>query len=132
MTLTINLVPDLEMLVEDEAKREGLAPELYINKLLSHYLRQKKVTVSEHEATLLQQINRGLPEHIWQRLEYLRKKLQDDDLTTTQQQELIAISDMVEDANIQRIEALLQLAELRNTTIEKLMDLLAVRPPKYV
>ena len=110
MSLTINLIPELETQVRQDAKRAGLAPDAYVNKLLSRYLQRQRFFVSHEEATLFQQINAGLPENSWQRLEYLRRKLQDDNLTVEEQQELINISDTVEEANVTRLEALIQLA----------------------
>ncbi len=132
MSLTINLIPDLETQVRQDAKREGLAPEAYVNRLLSRYLQRKKFFVSHEEATLLQQINAGLPEKTWLRLELLRSKLQEDSLTVEEQQELINISDIVEEANVTRLQALIQLAELRNSTVDRLIDELGIRPPTYV
>lgn len=132
MSMTINLIPDLETQVRQGAKREGLAPETYLNKLLSRYLRQEAVTVPGDEANLLQQISAGPSEKVWQRCEYLRGKLQSDDLTEEEQQELIEIADLIEEANVHRVEALIQLAKLRNTSVEQLMSELGIRPPTYV
>ncbi len=89
-------------------------------------------TVSETEADLLQQINLGLSEETWQRYYQLRNKLQDETLLPDEQQALVSITTQIEAANVGRIEALMKLAELRNTTLDALMDELGLRPPSYV
>ena len=42
------------------------------------------------------------------------------------------ITDQIESANVRRMEALIKLAELRQTTLDALMDALELRPPAYV
>jgi hypothetical protein len=42
---------------------------------------------------------------------------------------LVDIADQIELANARRIAALIQLAQLRHTSLEELMDQLGIQPP---
>ena len=67
----------------------------------------------------------------WQRYNDLRARLADATLQPDEQEELIAFSDRIEAANVRRVAALIRLAEMRNTTVDALIDQLAIRPPVY-
>src|SRR5256885_2256807 len=55
-------------------------------------------------------------------------KRQAETLTPDEQQELITLSDQIEAANVQRVEALAELARLRNTTLSALILDLGLKP----
>ena len=131
MSLTIELIQDLEKQVRTAAKREGVAPSAYVSNVLRRHLQEQSVAVAESESALLQQINIGLSGEEWQRYNTLRARLTEAALLPAEQQELIELSDRIEIANARRIAALLRLAELRNTTVDALLDQLALRPPAY-
>ena len=132
MSITIDLVTDLEVKIRDAAKREGVDPNTYVMNVLEHHLYKQTITVAEAEAQLLQQINLGLSENTWQRYNELREKLQHKTLQADEQQALIDITSQIEAANVRRIEALMKLAKLRNTTLDALIDELGLRPAAYV
>ena len=132
MSITIHLVPELETEVRAVAQQVGVAPDRYVINLLSEHLSQRRTTLPVSEATLLKQVNLGLSAKGWQRYHELRSKLQDETLATTEQQELKQLTDQLEVANARRIEALIKLAQIRNTTLDSLIDELGVRPPAYV
>ncbi len=115
----------------DAAKREGVAPRDYVETVLARHFHRQAVTLPAKEAELLQQINIGLPEEAWRCYHLLREKLEDESLTSEEQAELIGITDRLEAANVKRIEALIKLAEMRNTTLDALMDELDLRPARY-
>jgi hypothetical protein len=132
MSLTIDLVPELETEVRKVAQQAGVAPDRYVANLLSEHLLRRSATLPLSEATLLKQVNLGLSAQGWQRYHALRTKLQDETLTPTEQQELKQLTDQLEAANVRRIEALIKLAQLRNKTLDTLIDELGIRPPAYV
>lgn len=131
MSIIITLPHELETQVHHAAQRAGVATNTYVANLLQRHLSQASIALPAREAELLQQINLGLPEPTWQRYRQLREKLHDATLQPDEQKELIAITDQIEQANVQRLEALIELAQLRNTTLDQLMDELGVRPPAY-
>jgi len=52
-------------------------------------------------------------------------------LTSQEQAELIALSDQMEEINVQRMENVIQLARLRQTSVDALMDDLGIKSPLY-
>jgi wyosine [tRNA(Phe)-imidazoG37] synthetase (radical SAM superfamily) len=98
-------------------------------------LRQKQkrtaLSLSSHETELLREINRGLSQEDWQRYHELVAKRRAETLTPEEQTALIALTDQIEEANVRRIERLIELARLRNTSLEALMDKLGITAPAY-
>jgi hypothetical protein len=129
--LIIHLAPELESEVRAAAQQTGVAPDHYVANLLREHLSHRGPATGASEAALLKQVNLGLSAATWQRYGELRTKLQDETLTTSEQQELIQITDQLEAANARRIEALVQLSQLRNTTLDALIDELGLRPAAY-
>lgn len=82
------------------------------------------------EAELLQRIRPGLglAPQIWGRYEQLVRQRRAEQLTDYEYEELIALNDIVEHANVERIKLMIQLAKLRKTTLEQVMDNLGIRP----
>lgn len=131
MSMTLQLVPELEIQIRDAAKRDGIGPDVYVAKVLERHLHKQALTVAEPEAALLAQINLGLSAQDWRRYYQLREKLEDETLQADEQPELIRITDRIEIANAKRIEALIKLAALRKTTLDALMDEFGLRPSAY-
>lgn len=132
MAITVTLAPDLETQIRSAAEQEGVAPDAFVGKLLQNHLHYQRITVSEPEELLLQQINLGLPEKTWLRYHQLTEKLQDETLQLEEQQELSQIINRLERANVRRIAALIKLAQLRKTTLDSLIYELGIRPAPYV
>ena len=131
MSITIELIQDLEVQVRSAAKREGVAPSAYVANVLRRHLQEQSVPRAESESDLLGQINVGLSGKEWQRYNDLRARLADATLQPDEQEELIAFSDRIEAANVRRVAALIRLAEMRSTTVDELIDQLGIRPPVY-
>ncbi len=93
---------------------------------------QQPSHLSEAESRLLEQINLGLSQEDWERYHKLIAKRRAETLTHDEQQELIALSDRIEEANARRIEYLVELARLRGTTLDELMGQLGIKAPSYV
>lgn len=74
----------------------------------------QSATVNPEEATFLQAIQHNLPADEQQRLENLRERCEWGELTEAEHQELIRYEDLLEQRRVERLEALMKLAELRN------------------
>jgi hypothetical protein len=137
MTLTIDLPPQLEAQLREEAARAGLDAETFIRNMLEERVRQAghpaalPPHLSGMESDLLQKINQGLPSDVWQRYHQLVAKRRAETLTPEEQEELIALSDQIEMMNVRRIEHLAELAHLRQTSLEALMEQLGIKAPEY-
>lgn len=81
------------------------------------------------ESELLQQINQGLPAKLQQHYDELTAKLQAETISPTEHQMLLALIDQIELTNAERMKALIELAQLRNVSLEALMNQLGIHPP---
>jgi hypothetical protein len=77
-------------------------------------------TVSAQEAQLLEAIKNHLPEDEQTRLDTLRDRCEWDELTEAEHQELIGYEDLLEQQRVERLEALIELAKLRNIDLMRL------------
>jgi hypothetical protein len=74
------------------------------------------------EMPLLQTINRRLSPTERQRLDYLRLQLETEMITELERQELLKLSDRLEQQDAERAEALFQLAQLRRVNFAELLQ----------
>ena len=84
--------------------------------------------LSQAETALLLQINRVVPADRQRRFDELVAKRQAETITPDELQELIAITDQIEERDGQRLAALVELAQLRQTSVSTLMDALGIKP----
>lgn len=83
---------------------------------------QRGQVLAEQESTLLQQINKGLSLAEQARMDLLIEKRQAETLTEPELAELIALSNRVEEIQVERLSALIELAALRNVSLESLKE----------
>lgn len=94
--------------------------------------RQEARRLSEDETVLLLQINRaGFEPGQQARFDELVAKRQDETITPTELQELIRLTNIIEERDVERLQALNDLARLRGTSVPALMNTLGIRPPAY-
>jgi predicted alpha/beta-fold hydrolase len=74
------------------------------------------------ENILLQKIAQTLPTAIQQRYNDLRAKLQAETLTPAEHQELLNLTDTIEQFDADRLQHLLELAQLRQISLPELLD----------
>jgi len=77
-------------------------------------------TMSAEETQLLEAIGHRLPEDDRVRLNILRDRCEFGELTETEHQELIRYEDLLEEQRVKRLEALIQLAKIRNIDLMQL------------
>lgn len=127
--ITLQLSPELEEQLRAEAAKQGINPDRYILNALQDRLQlshSPTAAVSKAEAALLDQINLGLSVDRWQEYHDLIAKRRAETLTEAEHATLIAISDEIEQANVQRVHALIALAQLRDTDVSALMQDLGI------
>ena len=137
MTMTIDLSPELEMQIRDEAAREGMAPDRLVLSAVEELLHQRRAEqnvphLSKTESELMQRINEGLPAETWRQYHALIAKRNAGTLTADEQKVLVGLVDQVEIAHARRLGYLLELATLRGTTLDAIMDALGIVKPTYV
>jgi hypothetical protein len=77
-------------------------------------------TVSPQEAQLLEVIETHLPEDEQVHLNTLRDRCEWGELSEAEYQELIGYEDLLEEKRVKRLEALIQLAQIRNIDLIRL------------
>lgn len=88
-------------------------------------------TLPHAEAELLQRINIGFSEEWWKRYHALVAKRRAETLAPNEHQELMTLTDQLENANARRIANLIELAKLRNSSLDALMRDLDISAPAY-
>ena len=134
MTLIIEITSELEYQIKQAADKVGLAPDTYILQILHESLQQQAPQknvgnqLPKEEADLIQIINQSLSDIEWQRYQVLIEKRNAETLTPDEHEELINVSEQLENANTNRIQALVKLAKLRHMSIDALMAELDLKP----
>ncbi len=105
----------------DTATLEHLA--FQINNLVAQ---RKTRHLPKREVELLQQINRGVPMAVRQRYNLLNEKLLGKTLTPEEEQEFGCLVDQIEQADGERLQNLIELAQLRNLSLDALMAQLGI------
>ncbi len=123
--ITLQLPSELEQQLFSAATEQGIEPGIYILNTLQERF-QTQHSALNTEAELIQQINIGLSPSEWEQYHALIAKRQAETLTQHEHQQLIATSDRLEKLNVQRVQALIKLAELRHQTLPELMKSLGI------
>jgi hypothetical protein len=94
--------------------------------------RRKAVLLPEEEAQLLLKINQGVPSEIRKEYQALCEKRDAETISDTEYDMLVDLSHQIEQLGAKRLEAMAQLAQLRQVSLSDLMTLLGIQPVTYV
>ena len=123
MSITINIESDLMEHLAKLAAAKGFQLDDFIVKMLEEQIPTQQLSVDEkRQLELLEKINMGLPIALWERYTLLKAKRQEEILTPSEQADLIDITDQIEQANAARMPFLIELAQLRNISLESLFQ----------
>lgn len=134
MSITINISPELEEKLRAKATVAGLAIDRYIERLLQVQVQGtegQSAPLPKDEAELLEKINLSISPGQWERYYDLVARRNAETLTPAEHKELIRISDAIEEANAVRIRHLVELAQLREISLEELMEELGIKGPSH-
>ncbi len=131
-TVEVRSQVSLDELLNGVAQLDTPELERFISQVLTLRARRIAPSLPKEEAQLLQKINQGLPPDVQQRYDELTAKRRAETLTPEEHQELLALIDRIEQADAERVQALTELAQLRNVTVTTLMAQLGIRRPVYV
>ncbi len=105
--------PDLEKLL------------IQVRQVLAHRQNPNLPTL---EIELLQKINQTLPDELQQQYNDLSAKMRSGVITPNEHQDLLRLIDIVEQNDGDRLQHLIQLAQLRNISLPELMQQLDIHP----
>lgn len=115
-----------------EALRQLPSPEF--ERLLAGALklRERRPQLSRpepREAGLVAQAIALLPAELSAQSRALRAKMRAGQITAAEHEQLLAVIDEIEGRNVKRLEALVELARLRQQSLRAVMDDLGLKPP---
>lgn len=122
---------DFDEVLNGVAQLKSNELEQFAERVITLRAQHRAPSLPEDEARLLQQINAGLPPELWQRYEELNARLHEETITPEEHAELLELIDKIELADAERMRHLLELARLRNVSVETLMDQLELRRRNY-
>ncbi|MBD2776391.1 STAS/SEC14 domain-containing protein [Iningainema tapete] len=111
----------------DEADLDRLVQQVVI---LRAY--RKANVLPLEEAQLLHKINQCIDPELRAQYQTLRAKKEAETLTDAEYNTLIQLSNQIEQFGAQRLEALANLAQLRQVSLSELMKTLGIQPATYV
>jgi hypothetical protein len=109
------------------------SPELeqFIFRVFALHVQRKKPQLPNREFELLFKANQNMPDDIQIRYDELIAKRQAETLTTDEYQQLLQLTEQIEQFEAIRIETMAELAQLRQTSLTHLMKELNIHPPAY-
>ena len=123
---------DLHTVLDGVARLDLLELERFASDVNSLVARRKAPYLPQQEVRLLKKINRGVAPAVRQRYTELNAKLLDQTLTQEEHNELLSLVEIIEKADTDRLKYLLELAQMRNTSLDALMDQLGIQRAIHV
>ncbi|MCF8247365.1 MAG: hypothetical protein K9J37_16865 [Saprospiraceae bacterium] len=125
----MNIQPTVTDLVHNAAKLSTKELENLLQQLSIIRLRRSGAKVLDfNESELLQSLNDAFPLVQWERMKLLDEKSEFEKLSKKEEAELLQLSEAYEAASLTRLQILLKLASLHNTTIEAVANQLGIKP----
>jgi hypothetical protein len=126
ITKKIRLTPQVDLAIDDilVGISDLETPDLkqFLQKIGRLVARRKSPSLSERETVLLQSINQSPNAVLQNRYSLLSKKQNSGDVTEAEHEELLTLIDKLEISQAERLENLIELAHLRGTSLEILMQ----------
>jgi hypothetical protein len=129
--VTSQIEIDLDEVLHGLARLGTKELEQFVDKVIALQAQHRAPSLPKDETELLQQINCGLPADIRQRYDALNTKLHDETITPEEHAELLTLIDRLELADVERMQRLVALAQIRGVSIDTLMEQLGIRRTMY-
>lgn len=123
---------ELEQLMDGVAQLDTPTLENLLSQVSLVLAQRKAPRLAQQESMLLQQINQGVPDTMQKRYTQLQTKLHHETISADEHQELFALIDEIELVDANRLQALLELAQLRQVSLGELMRQLGIHPPQPI
>jgi hypothetical protein len=106
-------------------------PDSELQDFLERAWRLRAARVANHlttsETVLLENIAKAIPAEVQERFDALVTKRNENTLSQPERQELLLLTDQIENFDAIRVEALATLAAIRNTDLQSLMNNLGIK-----
>ncbi len=131
MALTLNLPTAIEQQFRQDAASKGVSLDDYLLRLLKQgatFSQNQGSTKQLSETDLLKKINLVISETEWTTYRHLIGLRRAERLTEKEHDALISLGDKIEKATAERLKYLIELAQLRGVSLEKLANDLTIKP----
>lgn len=118
---------DMQTLLDGIAQLDNQSLEQFAEKVNTLVAKRKTVSLSERETILLKEINKGIPAKISERFHELQTKQRQSTLSSKERKELNNLVDTVEMIEANRLEAMIQLSQLWNISLNQLREKLQIK-----
>ncbi len=122
---------DFDEVLNGIASLEANVMEQFVDKVIALQAQRRARSLPKNEAELLQKIYQGPPVEIRKRHAELNLRLHEETITPDEHQELLQLIDRLELADAERLKHLIELAGIRNVSVDLLMSQLDIRPPAH-
>jgi hypothetical protein len=117
----VQLLLDTNEVLSSLAKLQPDELDNFVEKVLSLKASRRASSLSSDETLLLHQINTGLASEEYQKLEVLNQKLHDEALTATEHEQLMILTEKLEQRDAERMKAVVELATVRGVSLGDVM-----------
>lgn len=105
--------------------------EQFLKQLLARHAQRRAPSLPVNEADLLRAINQGLPAEVHDRYDALIARRRESTLTPAEHEELLRLSDQIEELDATRAEHLASLARVRGIPLGALLEKLGIQAPEH-
>jgi len=105
--------------------------EQFVFRVFALHVQRKAPQLPNREFELLFKVNQKIPNNIQTNYDELIAKRQTETLTTEEYQQLLQLTEQIEQFEAIRIETMAELANLRQSSLTNLMKELNIQPPSY-
>lgn len=130
--LQSNIQIELRDIIKSVAQLETSELEQFVNQLNNLLAIRKAPNLPVKEAELLLKINQWLPPELKQKYDELTAKRRDFMLSKVEHEQLLELVEIVEMQHVERMKNLIELAKLRQISLDELMETLGIMPTVYV
>ncbi len=128
MAITIDLPISLEEKIRQAAAESGTSINGYIVQLLSKSKERPKQKKQLSEAELLEKITLSISEKEWIVYRHLVALRRGEKMNEEEYNRLVLLGEKIEKAGVKRLNYLIQLADLRKVTLNKVIADLGIEP----
>lgn len=123
---------DLQAILDGIARLDIDTLESFAERVNTIVAQKKSAHLPKREAELIRKINEGLPDEIQRRYRILLSKAQEETLTEEEHEEMLELVPVVESKDAERLEYLVELAQIRGSSVDEVMKQLGITPPSHV
>ncbi|PZV11277.1 MAG: STAS/SEC14 domain-containing protein [Pseudanabaena sp.] len=126
--ITVQTQLPFEQLIQTVEQLDASELEQLIAQAIRVQTKRKTLSLPNDQSILLQQITECIPSNLQKRYDLLISKRQDNSLTDEEYQELINLGEHIEAIDVKRLENLTELAKLRQTSLNSVIEEFQLQP----